>query len=143
MAGSSSTPPPSTSTPSRAPASSAAEASVRGFPALFSGRPIFDPFRDRADAPLDLHQRFTLDDADEELRHFLDQTGYLLVERVFARDEVARITAAADRGRATRSWWAKRTDGAPVLCRLIYYLGLVAPEIAALSDDPRLRRLAG
>src|SRR5712691_4042163 len=34
MAGSSSTPPPSTSTPSRAPASSAAEVSVRGFPAL-------------------------------------------------------------------------------------------------------------
>ena len=121
---------------------------MRGFPALFSGRPIFDPFRDRAGAPLDLHRRFTLDDADEELRHFLDQTGYLLVERVFARDELARITAAADRVRATarpgdaRSWWAKRTDGAPVLCRLIY-LGLVAPEIAALSDDPRLRRLAG
>src|SRR5437660_7638109 len=34
MAGSSSTPPPSTSTPWRAPASNAAEASVRGFPAL-------------------------------------------------------------------------------------------------------------
>ena len=120
--------------------------------ALFSGRPIFDPercdFRDCAGAPLDLHRRFTLDDADDELRHFLDQTGYLLVERVFARDELARIAAAADRVRATaqpgdaRSWWAKRTDGAPVLCRLIY-LGLAAPEIAALSDEPRLRRLAG
>jgi hypothetical protein len=120
--------------------------------ALFCGRPIFDPercdFRDRAGAPLDLHRPFTLDDADDELRHFLDQTGYLLVTRVFARHELERIAAAAERIRAAaqpgdgRSWWAKRADGAPVLCRLIY-LGLAAPEIAALSDDPRLRRLAG
>ena len=120
--------------------------------ALFSARPIFDPerrdFRDRAGAPLDLYRRFALDDADDELRHFLDQTGYLLVKRVFARDELARIADRVERVRATarpgdgRSWWAKRTDGAPVLCRLIY-LGLAAPEIAALGDDPRLRRLAG
>jgi hypothetical protein len=39
-----------------------------------------------------------------------------------------------------RSWWAKRADGTQVLCRLIY-LGLIEPAIAALDDDPRLRRL--
>ena len=107
--------------------------------ALFSGRPIFDPercdFRDCAGAPLDLHRRFTLDDADDELRHFLDQTGYLLVERVFARDELARIAAAADRVQATarpgdaRSWWAKRVRRA----------GPLSPHLPR-SRGPRDRR---
>jgi len=119
--------------------------------ALFSGRPIFDPhgcdFRDPAGAPLDLHRRFRLHDSAEELRHFLGQTGYLLVGHVFAPEEIAHIAAAVDRAQARarpgdgRSWWARRADGAPVLCRLVY-LGLGLPEIAALSDDPRLRRLA-
>ena len=52
--------------------------------------------------------------------------------------ERARETAQPGDG---RSWWAKRADGQSVLCRLIY-LGLALPEIAALNDDPRLRRLA-
>ncbi len=119
--------------------------------ALLSARPIFDPehcdFRDRAGASLDLHRRFTLDDDADELRHFLDQTGYLVVRRVFTRGEVARLAAVVERAQATarpgdgRSWWAKEVGGRSVLCRLIY-LGLALPEIAALNDDPRLRRLA-
>jgi len=40
------------------------------------------------------------------------------------------------------SWWATHRDGRTVLCRLIY-LGLRVPAIAALSDDVRLRALAG
>jgi hypothetical protein len=52
--------------------------------------------------------------------------------------ERRQAQAAPDDG---RSWWAKRADGSPVLCRLIY-LGVVEPAIAALGDDPRIRRLA-
>ncbi len=119
--------------------------------ALFSGRPILSPerfaFHDPSGAPLDLQRRFMLDDTDEALRHFLWQTGYVVVERVFPRAEIARLAAIVEQAQATarpgdgRSWWAKRADGESVLCRLIY-LGLGVPEIAALSDDPRVRRLA-
>jgi hypothetical protein len=119
--------------------------------ALFTGRPIYDPehtpLRDRAGAPLDPRRAFTLDDSPDELRHFLHTTGFLHVTGVFAPDEIARLAAVVERFQAAarpgdgRSWWAKRADGTAVLCRLIY-LGLAAPEIAALSDDPRLVRLA-
>lgn len=119
--------------------------------ALLDGRPIHDParttLRDPAGGPLDPHQAFALTDPTAALRHFLHQTGYLLVRGAFARDEVARLTEVVERFQATarpgdgRSWWARREDGNDVLCRLIY-LGLVAPEIAALSDDPRLVGLA-
>lgn len=117
--------------------------------ALAGGRPIFDPdavdLRDRAGAPLDPGRRFTLADADADLRHVLHEAGCLHVGAVFAPDEVRRLrdVVAARQSAARpgdgRSWWAKRRDGASVLCRLIY---LDEPAIAALGDDPRLRRLA-
>src|SRR5262249_58025467 len=51
--------------------------------------------------------------------------------------DVQRLAGGGD----ARSGWAGRPDGGSVLCRLIY-LGLVERTIAALSDEPRLRRLA-
>jgi hypothetical protein len=111
--------------------------------ALLSARPIFDPERDVARDP----GARTLDAPDAELRHALDTAGFVLVKRVFTRDEVARL-ADVVRARQTaarpgdgRSWWATTGGGAQVLCRLVY-LGLAEPEIAALNDDARLRRLA-
>jgi len=119
--------------------------------ALYSGRPIFDPrhtvLRGRDGVALDPRRSFALGDPDDDLRDFLHATGYLHVRGVFTRDEVARLVEVVERHQTEakpgdgRSWWATRTDGAQVLCRLIY-LGLVSPDIAALGDDPRLRRLA-
>lgn len=118
--------------------------------ALHSGRPIFDPARvvlhDRHGAPLDATRAFTLDDPPEDLRHFLHEAGFLHVRGVFAPAEIAALVAVVETFQARahpgddRSWWAKRADGTQVLCRLVY-LGLLAPEVAALSDDPRLRGL--
>jgi hypothetical protein len=118
--------------------------------AVLSGRPIFDPARatfvDRQGAPLDLHGSYDLSTRDADLRHFIGQTGYLHLRRVFSRDEIARLTALVEARQAAarpgdgRSWWGKRQDGTQVLCRLIY-LGLDVPEIAALGNDPRLVRL--
>lgn len=112
--------------------------------ALIAGRPIFDP---AAPPPaVDLARAFTLDDPLEEMRRFLDLTGYLLVKGVFSPDEIARLSDVVERRQAAarpgdgRSWWAKREDGSSVLCRLIY-LGLAEPAVAALSDEPRLGRL--
>jgi ectoine hydroxylase-related dioxygenase (phytanoyl-CoA dioxygenase family) len=113
--------------------------------ALFDGRSIFDPAADPVDG--DPAWRGTLADPDATLRAFLHAMGYLHVRAVFGRDEIARLAAvvaarqAAARPGDGRSWWATTRAGAQVLCRLIY-LGLDEPAIAALNDDPRLRRLA-
>ena len=119
--------------------------------ALLQERPFFDPvsFRpcDASGAPLDLGRRFMLSDAADEMRTFLDATGFLHVRGVLAAADIDRLRAAvteqAERAAPDdgTSWWAVRRDGARVLCRLIY-LGLRVPEIAALSDDARLLRLA-
>ncbi|HEV7731048.1 MAG TPA: phytanoyl-CoA dioxygenase family protein [Candidatus Binatia bacterium] len=112
--------------------------------AIFSDRPILDP---AARPDLDLQRRFTLDDPPDVMRRFLDTTGFLHVRGVFSRNEIADLGTVVERARTAarpgdgRSWWAKRADGTAVLCRLIY-LGLTFPQIAALSDDERLRRLA-
>jgi hypothetical protein len=112
---------------------------------LIGGRPIFDPAS--AATGIELARTFTRDDPSDELRRFLRATGFLLVKRVFAPDEIARLVETVERFQEAarpgdgRSWWAKTANDASVLCRLVY-LGLAAPEIAALSDDARLRRLA-
>jgi hypothetical protein len=120
--------------------------------ALASGRPIFDPrvvdLRDRRGAPLDPTRAFRLEEPEQDLRHCLHEMGFALVKGVFRRDEIERLVAIVERRQALaapgdgHSWWAKRADGTPALCRLIY-LGLAEPAIAALGDDPRIRRLAG
>jgi hypothetical protein len=119
---------------------------------LASGCPIFDPeavaLRDRDGSALDLGRAYRLDEPIDGLRHFLHEAGFALVKGVFSGDEIARLVEIVERRQAQatpgdgRSWWAKRSDGSPVLCRLIY-LGPVEPAIAALGDDPRIRRLAG
>ncbi len=119
--------------------------------ALASGRSIFDPrtvdLRDADGGALDLTRTFTLDAPLEPLRHFLNEAGFARVTNVFSADEIARLVEIVERRQAQatpgdgRSWWAKRADGTPVLCRLIY-LGPVEPTIAALGADPRIRRLA-
>jgi len=119
--------------------------------ALASGRPIFDPAavapRDRDGSALDLGRAYRLDEPIDGLRHFLHEAGFALVRGVFSGDEIARLVEIVERRQAQatpgdgRSWWAKRSDGSQVLCRLIY-LGPVEPAVAALGDDPRIRRLA-
>lgn len=116
--------------------------------ALLSGRPIYDPATSASDLGVDPGRRFTLADDDETLRVHLHATGFVHVAGVFSPDEIARLRDVVEARRALarpgdgRSWWATRRDGSQVACRLIY-LGLVEPTIAALGDDPRLRRLMG
>jgi Phytanoyl-CoA dioxygenase (PhyH) len=117
--------------------------------ALYDSRPIYDdPAAAAVVAGGPVAVAFPADAPDQELRAFLDRTGYLHVRQVLTpveidalRSEVERLRAAAtpdDR----RSWWARDRDGHEVCCRIIY-AGLASAPIAALSDDPRLRRLAG
>jgi len=120
--------------------------------ALFCGRPIYDParcdLRGRDGSALEIGRSFAPDDETSDLRDFLHATGYLHVRSVFDRGEIARLVALVERFEAAArpgdgtSWWTKRGDGAgDVLCRLIY-LGMRAPEVAALDADPRIARFA-
>ena len=111
------------------------------------GRPTYDAVAISGLVDVDLSRSYTLDDSDEELRNFLQTTGFLHVRNVFApheiagmRDEVERLKAIAAPDDGT-SWFAKNRDGEQVCCRLIY-LAQRSADLAKVPDDARLRRLA-
>jgi Phytanoyl-CoA dioxygenase (PhyH) len=118
--------------------------------ALYRDMPIFDPARvnlsDERGRPLDLHNTFQLDDPADEMAHFFRRAGFLHLRGVFSAAEIAALRTAVDELQAAarpgddRSWWAKDSTGRQVLCRLVY-TGLRSRRIAALVDDPRLRRI--
>lgn len=83
---------------------------------------------------------------DAELAAHLDAVGFLHVKSVFgpaeideANEEVDRLAARARPG-DDRSWWVTGEDGTDHLCRLVY-TSLRSPVLAALENDPRVRRL--
>ena len=88
---------------------------------LLDGRPVYEPgsitFEDRHGGPLDLRRSFSLDDTPEEIGHFLAQTGFLHVQGVFSKSEMAAVSAeldaaidAAERDDGA-SWWAQTNAG--------------------------------
>lgn len=117
--------------------------------ALFAGRPVFDPDERlvaRDGTPLGLGGSFTLDDEDDDVRHFLRTAGYAHIREVFSgqeiealRGEVARLAAQATPG-DYRSWWTSTDGGNQVLCRLTY-AGRSSSLIASQVADARIRRL--
>ncbi len=112
---------------------------------LHAGVPPYDPAR------ADLEGRdplatFTLDADDAELTAQLQTMGYLHVKGVFDADEMRAANREIDRLAAQarpgddRSWWVTAEDGGSMLCRLVYAT-LRSPALAALENDPRVRRL--
>ena len=93
-------------------------------------------------APLDLDQRFHLDDGREAPAHFLAEAGFALLCDVFTEAELdgldAELAAAVDAARPDdgASWWAATSGGERYPCRI---LDLVeqSPGLRALLDDPR------
>ena len=116
---------------------------------MFTGREVYDPasvdLRDASGAPLDLTRGFALEDDDAEMAHFLANAGYLWVRNVLSAEEIDGLRNAAGRLEAAaregdqESWWGKRSDGSPVLCRVLR--AGKEPCMGALHSDSRLRRL--
>ena len=115
--------------------------------ALWWGRPIYGYDAVAALAGTDLHRSFTLEDDDAELAGFLSTAGFLVLRDVLSADEVDALNALVARERSGaapgdgRSWWATRSDGAEVCCRLTY-MAERSPVVAALTTDDRFTRIA-
>ena len=119
--------------------------------AALDGRAIYQPggvtFTDRAGAPLDLCRTFTADDDREDMRHFLEEAGFLHIEGLFTQDEMDAISSDMDRAAPSyepddgQSWWAKTADGERKLVRMQGF-DERSSATAALVGDRRFLDLA-
>jgi hypothetical protein len=120
--------------------------------AALDGQAIYTPgsvsFTTRDGSPLDLRRSFRPDDDRDEMRHFLEEAGFLHVEGLFTADEMAEVSADMDRAAPTyspddgRSWWAKTADGTQRLVRMQGF-DRHSPTTAGLLADRRFLDLAG
>jgi hypothetical protein len=120
---------------------------VRWEPALraaFDGQAIYD-LTAPPPVDVDLAHSFTLDDSDDDIRAFLDATGFIHLRGVFTPDEVAAMRSVVDdavtkaRPGDEKSWWTT-VDGEEV-CNRVNYLNEQSELVAGLGSDPRMRRI--
>lgn len=100
--------------------------------ALLDGRKVHEPgdvdFVDAHGGPLDLDRTFRLDDDPAEMRHFLEQAGFLHLRDVFREDEMATVADDIDHwiAKATpddgESWWAVDDRGVSQAVRVLFFL---------------------
>ena len=122
--------------------------------ALWFGRPIYGAdtvaaLVDGDDNPLDLLRSFSLRDVEgaKDAAGFLSATGFVVFEQVFDAPEIDALNAVVAEARAKaapgdgRSWWATRSNGQEVCCRLTY-MAKRSPAVARLAEDDRLAAIA-
>ena len=119
--------------------------------AALDGRPIHEPgavtFRERDGTALDLHRTFRADDDREDMRHFLEEAGFLHIEGVFTDREMDAVSADMDRAAPRyapddgHSWWAKTFGGDRKLVRMQAF-DEHSPATTALIADRRFLGLA-
>ena len=119
--------------------------------AALDGRPIHEPgavtFLDLDGGPLDLHHTFGPVDDRDDMRHFLEEAGYLHIQGLFTEEEMGAVSEDMDRAAPTyapddgRSWWAKTADGERKLVRMQGF-DEHSPSTKALIADPRFLGLA-
>ena len=99
--------------------------------ALMDGRRVHEAgdvtFLDRDGGPLDLARSFEVDDDRDEMRHFLEQAGFLHLRRVFTETEMAELGADIDEWLARaqpddgESWWATDEAGVDRPVRVLFF----------------------
>jgi len=122
-----------------------------GWRAMYHGRPIFEPadrasegLTDQDGQPLDLAQKFSLDSDLTEMAHFMKETGYAVIEKVFTSEEIERFWQASEELKAQArqgdqsSWWGKSSSGETVLTRVLD--GSVHESLDNLDKEERLTR---
>ena len=117
--------------------------------AAIDGRAVYEPgsigFHDHNGDDLDLRRPFRIDDAREDVGHFLAEAGYLHLEGVFTESEMAAVSAELDTAmaEATRddgaSWWARTEDG--WYPSRILGFNLKSPTLQGLLESDRFTRI--
>jgi hypothetical protein len=112
---------------------------------VLDDRPIHttEPLRfEAADGgELDLARSFRIDDDRAEMKHFLEEAGFLHLERVFGEDEMLALSDEMDRLAYDyepddgRSWWATTADGSERLVRMQGFDSISETTRAILADD--------
>lgn len=115
---------------------------------LLDGRKVHQAgdvrFVDRDGHPLDLDRSFTLDDDRGEMRHFLEEAGFLHLRGVFSEPEMDEVATDIDDwlARATpddgQSWWATDERGTDVAVRILFFYEK-SEALRRLLDDDRFR----
>jgi hypothetical protein len=102
-------------------------------------------FRDGDGGALHLSRRFTLDDDDAKIAHFLREAGFLHLEGWFDAAEMDEISRDMDDALPSyspddgRSWWAETADGTRRAVRLCGFDQHSARLTALLRDERFLR----
>lgn len=117
---------------------------------LYTGRPLYDEdslqLLDCSGSPLDPERAFRLGrDGEQDMRHFLDTAGYLLLKGVFSGLEVQVFQQLADELRDTASvhdkasWWGVDARGEDVVTRVLN--GGSQPLLREIASDERMQKL--
>jgi len=119
--------------------------------ALLDGRRVHEAgditFVDLDGDELDLSHVFTVDDNREEMRHFLEEAGFLHLRSVFEAAEMEALGADIDEwlARATpddgESWWAIDEHGVEQPVRILFFYEK-SETLRRLVSDPRYQWLA-
>ncbi len=114
--------------------------------ALLDGRKVHETgdvtFVDLDGHELDLERKFTIDDDRDEMRHFLEQAGFLHLRGVFDEPEMAALGDDIDtwiaRARPDdgESWWATDEHGTQQAVRVLFF-SEKSEELRRLNHDPR------
>ncbi|WP_078323202.1 phytanoyl-CoA dioxygenase family protein [Mycobacteroides salmoniphilum] len=117
---------------------------------MYSGQEVYDPLRvdlrDLDGSPLDLQRTFDIDDSQVQMSHFLRTTGYLVVRNAFPAAQIQMISDEVDRLRDMAkegdfgTYFTTLADGRK-MCNYLNYCGERSAPIAALDDDPTVRKL--
>ena len=116
---------------------------------LIDHRPIHTPgeptFTTAGGTALDLHRSSGADDDPAEMKHFLEEAGYLHIRGLFTEDEMRAIDRDMDRLASEyapndeRSWWATTADGVRRLVRMQQFETLSGDTSSLLRDGRFLR----
>ena len=119
--------------------------------AIIDGRGVHKPgdidFVDPEGKRLDLSRRFTPEDADAEMAHFLGEAGFLHLQGWWPSELMAEVSADMDAALPRyqpddgRSWWATTGDGTQRCVRMRFFQEH-SPAAHDLLEDPRHLRIA-
>ena len=100
---------------------------------------------------MNTRRSFTLEDSDEDMRHCLEEAGYLQIRGLFSAEEMAAVEADYPKAALhyekgdTQAWFATTKDGEEHLVRMEGFDRYSETAVQLIEDDrfQRIRRIPG